>query len=214
MESQPVPARPERLMRQRLVPYLLVAPSLVLIAALLMGLYSVLGWSLSDGTDEGLSLAQYESLATNPSYRSFFTSSLWLAAVSTAVALVLGFPAAYYMEIKASPRQRKFIFAALLAMFLTPVATSFEAAMAVVVLRRKLTLITRRQVARVLRIVGIRASRVVLMRTVVLTIVPVIVSRPRVVVARTLRLEDPDAVSPLRMGLQAHAQTDTEQNKQ
>jgi len=108
------------------------------------------------------------------------------------------------------PDQRR----TLLAMFLAPVATSLKTAMAVVVLRRKLTLITRRQVARVLRIVGIRASRVVLMRTVVLTIVPVIVSRPRVVVARTLRLEDPDAVSPLRMGLQAHAQADTEQNKQ
>lgn len=107
-------------MRQRLVPYLLVAPSLVLIAALLMGLSSVLGWSLRDGAAESaLSLVQYESLAVNPSYRQFFSSSLWLAAVSTLVALVLGFPAAYYMEIKASPKQRKLIFAALLAMFLS-----------------------------------------------------------------------------------------------
>jgi putative spermidine/putrescine transport system permease protein len=106
-------------MRQRLVPYLLVAPSLVLIVTLLMGLSSVLGWSLDDGTGSGVSLAQYESLVTNASYRQFFTSSLWLAGVATAVALVFGFPAAYYMETKASPRQRKLIFAALLAMFLS-----------------------------------------------------------------------------------------------
>jgi len=104
----------------RLTPYLLVAPALLLIATLLMGLSSVLGWSFQDGAGGGAaSLIQYEKLATDESYRHFFTYSLWLAAVSTFVALILGFPVAYYMEIKASPRQRKLIFAGLLAMFLS-----------------------------------------------------------------------------------------------
>lgn len=104
----------------RLMPYLLVAPALLLIATLLMGLSSVLGWSFQGGPETGAaSLLQYEKLATDESYRHFFTYSLWLAAVSTFVALILGFPVAYYMEIKASPRQRKLIFAGLLAMFLS-----------------------------------------------------------------------------------------------
>lgn len=104
----------------RLTPYILVAPALLLIATLLMGLSSVLGWSFQDGAGGGAtSLIQYEKLATDESYRHFFTYSLWLAAVSTFVALILGFPVAYYMEIKASPRQRKLIFAGLLAMFLS-----------------------------------------------------------------------------------------------
>lgn len=104
----------------KVVPYLLVAPALLLIAMLLMGLSSVLGWSLDDGSGSGAaSLVQYQHLATDETYRHFFTHSLWLAAVSTAIALVLGFPAAYYMEIKASARQRKLIFATLLAIFLS-----------------------------------------------------------------------------------------------
>lgn len=107
-------------MLARLTPYILVAPALLLIATLLMGLSSVLGWSFQDGAGGGAtSLIQYEKLATDESYRHFFTYSLWLAAVSTVVALILGFPVAYYMEIKASPRQRKLIFAGLLAMFLS-----------------------------------------------------------------------------------------------
>jgi putative spermidine/putrescine transport system permease protein len=102
------------------VPYLLVAPALLLITTLLMGLSSVFGWSLQDGTSGGsASFAQYGRLAANGFYRHFFIHSLWLAAISTIIALVLGFPSAYYMEIKASPRQRKFILAVLLAVFLS-----------------------------------------------------------------------------------------------
>ncbi len=104
----------------RLVPYFLVAPALLLIAVLLTGLSSVLGWSFQSSAGDGAAgLVQYANLATNESYRHFFTYSLWLAAISTFVALLLGFPVAYYMEINASPSQRKWIFAGLLAMFLS-----------------------------------------------------------------------------------------------
>lgn len=108
-------------MLKRAAPYLLVAPALLLIATLIMGLSSVLGWSLSDSASGGgaTSLVQYENLAATESYRHYFTYSLWLAAISTAIALILGFPVAYYMETRALPRQRKLIFACLLAVFLS-----------------------------------------------------------------------------------------------
>jgi putative spermidine/putrescine transport system permease protein len=105
-------------MTKKLVPYLLASPALVLIAALALGLSSVLGWSFV-GSGGSPSLEQYQTLMTDHVYRGYFTSSLWLSAVSTIVALVLGFPVAYYMEIVASPSQRKLIFATLLAVFIS-----------------------------------------------------------------------------------------------
>lgn len=107
-------------MFRKLAPYLLVAPALLLITSLVMGLSSLLGWSFLDSPSGGTtSFAQYESLLANESYRHYFTYSLWLAVVSTVIALFLGFPVAYYMEVVASPRQRKLIFASLLAIFLS-----------------------------------------------------------------------------------------------
>jgi putative spermidine/putrescine transport system permease protein len=107
-------------MLRKIAPYLLVAPALLLIASLVMGLSSLLGWSFLDGTSANTaSFTQYESLLANGSYRHYFSYSLWLAVISTAIALVLGFPVAYYMEVVASPKQRKIIFASLLGIFLS-----------------------------------------------------------------------------------------------
>lgn len=105
-------------MIKSLVPYILVSPALLLIAALVIGLSSVLGWSFT-GPDGSTSLAQYQSLMVDEVYRGYFISSLWLAVVSTIIALFLGFPVAYYMEILASSRRRNFIFATLLAVFIS-----------------------------------------------------------------------------------------------
>jgi hypothetical protein len=106
----------------------------------------------------------------------------------------------------------------LMAMLLPPVVSALEATMTVVILRRQLALIARRQVPWILRVMRIRAARIVLLRTAVVPIPTVValavVTRTlAVVVARVFGLENPYAISAVRLCRQARAQPETEQDE-
>jgi len=60
---------------------------------------------------------------------------------------------------------------------------------------------------------GIGAAWVVLTRTTVLTVAPVILLRALIEIARALGLKNPYAVTSLRMGLKAQSPTSAEKNQ-
>lgn len=100
------------------VPYLLVMPAVILIAGMIVSLAVLVQSSFlsSPNADATLTLFQYERLLTTPQYLGHFGRSAWYALLATVVAVLLGYPVAYYMEIT-GPRLRRYILMFLVVVF-------------------------------------------------------------------------------------------------
>jgi putative spermidine/putrescine transport system permease protein len=80
-------------------PYLLVAPACLLVGLLLFALAFLFVESLRPAVGKaGPSLLQYTLILGSPQDLSYFWRSGWLALSATAIALVAGFPVAWYLD--------------------------------------------------------------------------------------------------------------------
>lgn len=113
-------------MRNRRQALLLLAPALLVLLALIalpqalmfeasLGQRSVFG-----GIVHGVQAGNY-ARALEPLYLTIFARSVWLALLTTALTLLVGYPVAYWLALVASPRFRN----ALLALIVLPFFTSF-----------------------------------------------------------------------------------------
>lgn len=106
--------------RQELVTFLLLAPSLVTsilllaVPLLVVIAYSFAGRDAYGGAVTGFTLASYFELF-QPTYLPIFLNSLQIAAVSTAVCILIGYPIAYFIAFRAGRHS-----GLLLAMLLIP----------------------------------------------------------------------------------------------
>src|SRR5690348_1455789 len=83
-------------------PYLLLVPGALVVATFLGSLVVAGGISLRDANG-ALSLVQYKRFFTDPFYLDFLWRSLRIAAYSTPITLLLGYPYAYVMARSAPP---------------------------------------------------------------------------------------------------------------
>ncbi|MBI1774566.1 MAG: ABC transporter permease [Proteobacteria bacterium] len=102
------PRRPVRF-RPAGVPYLLSLPAVLLTAMLLLSIWNLVSMSLgTDGPSGSFTLDYYAKAILDPYYRNIFWVSLSLAAWTTVVCALLGYPVAYYMHC-ASPVVRRLV---------------------------------------------------------------------------------------------------------
>ena len=105
----------------RATPYLMLAPAVVLVGLLVLGLFQIGDASLRtlDTTtfqfSADYSLANYRRALSEPLFMIVATRSLMAAVIVTAVTLLFAFPYAYVMVRTRSPALRKFL---LIALFL------------------------------------------------------------------------------------------------
>lgn len=98
-------------------PYVLVAPAAALVGLLVFALAYLFVESLRPAVGAAAgSLVQYQAILGSAQELSYFWRSCWLALVATALALVLGFPVAWYLE-KASPALRTLLMGFLVLTF-------------------------------------------------------------------------------------------------
>lgn len=106
---------------RRAVPYLMLAPAILLVGLLVLGLVQIGDASLrtlDTSTflmSENYTLANYRRAVTEPLFAAVATRSLMGAVIVTAITLVFAFPYAYLMVRTRSPALRKFL---LIALFL------------------------------------------------------------------------------------------------
>ena len=112
MREAALPRR--RPLGRRLTPYLLAAPAALLILGLVAAL-AVLAVS-SFKAEGGWGWGQYRRILETPDYLRHFGRSAWFALVATAIAVVLGYPVALYLQA-ARPRLRKGLLAFLVLVF-------------------------------------------------------------------------------------------------
>jgi spermidine/putrescine transport system permease protein len=112
--------------RDRRQALLLLAPALLVLLALialpqaLMFEASLGQRSAFGGIVHGVQAGNY-ARALEPLYLTIFARSVWLALLTTALTLLVGYPVAYWLALVASPRFRN----ALLALVVLPFWTSF-----------------------------------------------------------------------------------------
>lgn len=84
---------------------------LVVLAPMLLLLLGSLRADATPGTDaaSGYTLANYALFFTDPYYHRVLFDTLWVSAVCTLAALLLGFPVAYFLARTQSPRKSLFI---------------------------------------------------------------------------------------------------------
>ncbi|MEM4154059.1 MAG: ABC transporter permease [Candidatus Caldarchaeum sp.] len=101
---------------------LLLTPVIVLIFGFyLSSLFSILVVSFLQpvGAGEVLTLANYLEFFSEPAYLHFFQSTLRIALVSTLLAIVLGYPLAYYVVANRVNRMGKLVLSLVIIMFMT-----------------------------------------------------------------------------------------------
>ncbi|MSQ71905.1 MAG: ABC transporter permease [Betaproteobacteria bacterium] len=114
-QANPLPRRRLPAIRD-IVPYVLVAPAVILVGALLVSLWTLLGTSVFDNDHNNVGLANYVSVLTTPSYYGHFLLSAKLAGLATLGSVILGYPVAYYMQA-AAPKVRRTVMLILVLIF-------------------------------------------------------------------------------------------------
>jgi putative spermidine/putrescine transport system permease protein len=118
-----VPSRAERRPSAHAVYWLLVLPAVLMLVTLyLVPLANVL---LTSVTDPKPGLGNYALLFTSSSVQRALVTTLRIAAITTVVALVLGYVVAYAMRAASTQRQRIMLFCVLLPFWISILVRSF-----------------------------------------------------------------------------------------
>ena len=105
-------------------PYLLLVPGALVVATFLGSLVVAGGISLRDASG-ALSLTQYKRFFTDPFYLDFLWRSLRIAAYSTPITLLLGYPYAYVMARSAPPARLALTLILVIQLFTSDVVRAY-----------------------------------------------------------------------------------------